>query len=82
MHLNPVFSCAKSHIHLYCCIFILYVATVKFEQAIYNVSENERRVSATVVLLSDHLHEDSFFIVGVSTSDGSAIGDYNITILL
>ena len=88
---NFIYSLYQLHtistVYLTCKAVIIYsivfhsTATVKFNQSVHSAGENDGRADPLVVLQSDVLGSRSIR-VPVSITDGSAMGNHNIIILL
>ena len=60
---------------------MFFIATIKFEKAVHVAAENDRIAHPLLVLQSDALGSSSIR-VQVSPTDGSAMGNHDIIILL
>ena len=60
---------------------MFFIATIKFEKAVHVAAENDRIAHPLLILQSDALGSSSIR-VPVSITDGSAMGNHNIIILL
>ena len=88
---NFIYSLYQLHtisaVYLTCNVAIIYfvvfhsTATIKFNQSVHSAAENDGRADPVIVLQSDVLGSSSIR-VPVSITDGSAIGNHNIIILL